>query len=305
MDPALAELRGRFPRAGLEPARFDGQFVRDSLGGRTRIAYLRRADDPLSLNERNTFLDLFQPGLTSDFLDWQTVLESASSAPGDFQMIELGAGWGRWSVLAGLAARAFGRRLGRLAAYEAEPTHYAYTLRHFADNGLPPRRHRVVRAAVGATDGIGAFYVGRPQAWYGQALQPAGRATPWLTRLWRQWRGGEALKTVPVVGLSTILADYEQVDLVHMDIQGAERDVAEGAIDALDAQVRRVHIATHSPDTAATGGHDVEAPLRRLFTEHGWELEVDVPCQGQTDVCGRPVQVNDGVQVWRNHRLAA
>jgi FkbM family methyltransferase len=305
MEPALAELRRRFPQAGLEPARFEGRFVRDSLGGRTRISCLRRANEPLNLTERNTFLNLFQPGLTGDYLDWQTVLQAAAGARGEFHMIELGAGWGRWSVLAALAARAFGKRLGGLAAYEAEPTHFAYTRRHFADNGLPPRRHRVVRAAVGASDGSGAFYVGRPQAWYGQALQPAGQVTPWLTRWWRQLRGRDALASVPVLGLSTILAQDKCVDLVHMDIQGAERDVAQGAIDALDAKVRLVHIATHSPDTAATGGHDVEAPLRNLFSAHRWQPLVDIPCQGEAQICGQSVRVNDGVQVWVNPRLAA
>jgi FkbM family methyltransferase len=305
MYDTLAELRRRFPQASLEPARFEGRFVRDSLGGRTRISYLRRSSPTVDLAERNTFLNLFQPGPTSDYLDWQTVLEAAAAAGSAFHMIELGAGWGRWSVLAGLAARAFGKKLGPLAAYEAEPTHYAWTRRHFADNGLPPRRHRVVRAAVGGADGVGAFYVGRPQAWYGQALQPAGQATPWLARCWRRWRGGDALTTVPVVGLSTILADYDRVDLVHMDIQGAERDVAAGAIDALDAKVRLVHIATHSPDTAATGGHDVEDPLRRLFSERGWQRRIDVPCRGQVEICGHDVRVNDGVQVWLNPRLAA
>jgi len=305
MDAPLAELNRRFPQARLQPARYEGKFVRDSLGGRTRIAYLRETAQSVSLTERNALLNLFQPGPTGDYLDWQTTLEAASAAEREFHMIELGAGWGRWSVLAGLAAQAMGKKLGRLAAYEAEPTHYAWTRRHFADNGLPPRRHQVVRAAVGGSDGVGAFYVGRPAAWYGQALQPAGQATPWLTRWWRRFRGRDALASVPVLGLSTILADYEHVDLVHMDIQGAERDVVLGAIDSLNAKARLVHIATHSPDTAATGGHDVEAPLRRLFSERGWICRIDVPCQGSTEVCGQSVRLNDGVQVWANPRLAA
>jgi hypothetical protein len=155
-----------------------------------------------------------------------------------------------------------------------------------------------VRPWAGAT-------VSAPSTSAGRALQPAGQATPWLTRWYRRLRGRDALASVPVLGLSTILAEYERVDLVHMDIQGAERDVVQGAIDTLDAKVRLVHIATHSPDTAATGGHDVEAPLRRLFSERGWNSRVDVPCQGTTEVCGHSVRLNDGVQVWANPRLAA
>jgi FkbM family methyltransferase len=220
-------------------------------------------------------------------------------------MIELGAGWGRWSVVAALAAWACGRPLGPLTAYEAEPTHYAWTRRHFADNGLAPHRHRLVRAAVGAADGEGTFYVGNPRAWYGQALVPTGTATPWPQRLWRRLRGREALANVPVASLSAILAPNDRVDLVHMDIQGAERDVATAAIDALNAKVARVHIATHSPDTAGTGGTEVEGPLRHLFASHGWQAQVDVPCHGEVEICGDRVVVNDGVQVWTNPRLAA
>ena len=57
------------------------------------------------------------------------------------------------------------------------------------------------------------------------------------------------------------------VDLIDMDIQGAEADVVEASRDLLDQRVKRVHIGTH--------GGDIEARLRAAFAGMGWHCHYD------------------------------
>jgi len=55
------------------------------------------------------------------------------------------------------------------------------------------------------------------------------------------------------------------VDLVDMDVQGAEADVVRGSRQSLIDKIKRVHIGTHT----ATG----EAELFSMFGEMGWHCQ--------------------------------
>jgi hypothetical protein len=120
-----------------------------------------------------------QPGEASE---WQALLDALAEASGRLTMLELGAGFGRWTVYAAAAVRLYRPELRyRLVAVEAEPTHFRWLRQHTRDNGL--RRwsragsYRLVEAAVSGQDGGDNFYVGDPRAWYGQALvRPRTRA---------------------------------------------------------------------------------------------------------------------------------
>jgi hypothetical protein len=63
-------------------------------------------------------------------------------------------------------------------------------------------------------------------------------------------------------GLTEILAPLPRIDLVDMDIQGAELEVVSSTTRVLEEEVKRVHISTH---LAA-----IEAALRDLFSSLGW-----------------------------------
>lgn len=98
---------------------------------------------------------------------------------------------------------------------------------HFEINGVDLNRCKLLEAAVTDRDGTVGFHTGRPDEWYGQAL---GGATP-----------------VRAVSLKTILAPYDSVDLIDMDVQGAEYMVLAAASRDLHDKVKRVHIGTHNP----------------------------------------------------------
>lgn len=99
------------------------------------------------------------------------------------------------------------------------------------------------------------------------------------------------------ITLNTILRDLPRVDLVDLDLQGAELDVLGASVERLDAQVKRVHIGTH--------GADIEDGLRALFGAHGWWLVNDYPCHSRSSTPYGEIEFQDGVQTWVNPRTLA
>jgi FkbM family methyltransferase len=195
---------------------------------------------------RLDILNLFAPSAYEEYHEWVDVLEAVEAAGETFTMIELGAGWGRWIVLAAIAARSIGKQVGTLTAVEAEPDHYAWTRQQFLDNGFDPGDHMLIRAAAAGEEGACAFYTGCADAWYGQSIAPGVRpTTPELggegDAAVRCERMMETVQQVPQVTLQSILRRYGSVDVLHSDIQGSELEVIEAAIEELTAKVRDLH----------------------------------------------------------------
>jgi FkbM family methyltransferase len=251
-----------------------------------------------------------KPTLSEDYLEWITVLESVLASDGTFTMAELGAGWGRWVVNAVAALRLIDDgRPYRLLAVEAEPTHFAWMRRHFIDNGIDPRRHALVRAAVADKDGWVRFERGAPADWYGQSIErddPAAKLAGPGSRLIRWTRNSLAnrlalgretrkVRRSRAVSLPSLLAPLDIVDLVDADIQGVEADVFEAAADELARKVRRVHIGTH--------GRDNERRLRALFERLGWECRFDYAGGVENDTPWGTLAFEDGIQSWINPAL--
>ncbi len=85
------------------------------------------------------------------------------------------------------------------------------------------------------------------------------------------------------------------MDLIDLDLQGAEAAVLTKAADLLDAKVKRLHIGTHSAS--------IEKALRKLFSTHGWDNLNDYPGMCTNDTLYGKIQFEDGVQTWINPRL--
>ena len=173
--------------------------------------------------------------------------------------------------------------------------------RHCLDNGFNPREFDLIWAAVGTKPGVVPFWVGDADAWYGQAIAASvSSPTPDLrTRRLLKARSvlgrppklhgtGQTTMWVPCVTLTEILMPYSRVDLMDMDIQGAELDVLRSAMDMVDAHVRRIHIGTHS---AA-----IEEGLRALFNEREWTKINDFPGQSRAATTYGDIDFGDGVQ---------
>jgi FkbM family methyltransferase len=250
------------------------------------------------------------PEASEDLLEWIDVLESVAESTGRFTMIELGAGWGRWLVNAAIAARRLdaGRDV-LLVGVEAEPTHFRWLEQHFRDNGLQPRKHRLLRAAVARRGGRVRFQRGDAAAWYGQAIErddPAAKLSGPVSRLIRWSRNTTAnrlavgrdarkVRRTRAVPLSALLEPHARVDLLDADVQGAEADVFEPARALLEARVRRVHVGTHDAEN--------EQRLRALFGGLGWESRFDYPCGMRSATEWGVVDFEDGVQGWINPAL--
>src|SRR6185369_6694892 len=97
---------------------------------------------------------------------------------------------------------------------------------------------------------------------------------------------------VPCISLQTILSSCEIVDLIDMDVQGAEYQVVAVSIKEISAKVKRIHIGTHEKT--------IEDNLRLLFKSMGWVNIYDYSVGSSTQTKFGPVTFGDGVQSWRN-----
>ena len=271
-------------------------FIVDFLDVHTRITSLahgQRASEGV--------LDLPVPGdYHAETIEYVGLLKSVVRARDEFVALELGAGWGPWLVAGAKAARARGIEPVRLYGIEADPVHVEFMRQHLRDNDLDPDAHRLIHAAVGLEAGRARF----PRV--------ADAANDWGSRPARLASGeahqedvrylgsllDESLE-VDVLALPDVLAQEPRWDLVHIDIQGWEAFVCEGAFPHLEARVATLVIGTHS--------RKIEGDLMALFHRGGWVLENEQPSRFRY-LPGVPLlesmNLADGTQVWTNPRLA-
>jgi FkbM family methyltransferase len=224
-------------------------------------------------------------------------------------MVELGAGYGRWSMRAACALRSFSNLPVFLVAAEAEPAHFQWMKLHFQDNRFDPADHRLVQCAVTDRAGEAMFYVGMPDGgpdapdeWYGQALTKDYEIADTevfdrhrQTSVVRHKSGWKSLR-VACRTLPELIGDLERVDLIDFDVQGEESKVIRSSAGLLSAKVRGLHIGTHSSE--------IEASLRQTLGAEGWQCTADFACGLENETPFGPVTFNDGVQSWLNPRLA-
>jgi FkbM family methyltransferase len=228
-----------------------------------------------------------QPG-AAELSEWQALLDAIEDARGRLTMIELGAGFGRFTVAAVAALRRYRPDLKhRFIAVEAEPTHYRWMKKHTRTNDLSRWSRagscKLIEAAVSREAGRDNFFVGKPREWYGQALvRPENETAP------------EQVTQVRTVTLSSLLESLDRVDLIDLDIQGAELEVLTEASPAL-GRVRRIHVETHSAEI------DEKLPRVLEHARGNWHQELAVPL-GATLTTARGVAdfSGGGVQLWRN-----
>ena len=269
----------------------------DFLGVKTRISYF----EGLKSNENSS-----PPPFDEEYFEWVDLLESVTAAQGDFRMMELGAGYGRWLVRAAFACRLFGNLPCKLIGVEAEPTHFEWISQHFTDNDLDPADHVLLKGAVSTKDGAAQFLVGNAERWYGQRIAHVedlwqGVKQPLKLIMSRSRKDESApplryrFERVRTFGLTTLLTSFQRVDLVDLDVQGSELEVLAAAAASVNTRVKRVHIGTHS--------RKVEVGLRTLFKGLGWLCVFDFPGQGKRETPWGRIDFQDGVQSWTNPRF--
>jgi FkbM family methyltransferase len=263
-----ANVFSRFPPwRGTVPVGFRVNFV----GALTPADWFLVAGDTSSGNPD-------YPPLNEEYFEWIDLLESVLSAESVFTMLEVGAGWGRWGVNAVAALRRANDLPYNLVFVEAEPHHVAMLNQHLANNYVDLSRCRILQAAACGHDGFTTFET---------CDDPARK---WDTKI-----GGR--ERVPAVSLPTLLKPLTRVDLIDVDVQGAEYDLLSAAPDELNRAVKRVHVGTHNTQ--------VETRLYLFFSRLGWLNLQNYPHNSSVETPYGRVEFQDGVQSWVNPALCS
>jgi FkbM family methyltransferase len=238
------------------------------------------------------------PEFSEEYFEWIDLLAAVKTAKERFVMMELGAGYGRWLMRAAAAIKRYNPIPFILIGVEGEPTHVEWMKLNFRNNGLDPDAHRVLHAAIGESSGMVYFPVGDSHGW-GQFIVDNDKTGPRKSR-----HSGIAyddqfltqLAPVRQLMIEDAAAGEPLIDIIDMDIQGAEAAVMAQAIDFCSERVRLIHIGTHS--------HPLEDHVRDIFRKAGWLLRFDFPNFSNTPTEYGTLVFNDGVQSWANPRFA-
>lgn len=168
-------------------------------------------------------------------------------------MLELGAGRGDFCLsLAGVIDHSIipvPAKSYRCLALEAEPTHFEWTKEHFERQGI---NGLVVHGAVQKYDGHCLFEIDEEHT-YGKAVSKNGNIK------------------IPCYTIDTIMKKYgfSHLDILHMDVQGAECDALRGATNALNQrEIDYMIIGTH--------GQDMNKNLKGLLETY-YNIIIDIP----------------------------
>jgi FkbM family methyltransferase len=255
------------------------------------------------------------PVIEAEYYQLTDLLEAALDAKGVFTFIEAGAGYGRWSARAALAARRIGKA-AHVVMIEGDPVHAQWAREMMALNRVDD--FDVIEAALGAEHGKALFIIDVPEGffraeartspaeWYGQSLVASTgfRTSSFAVQGDDVRYGGQPVHAagdwhaieVETVTLAAVLADLGHVDLIDFDVQGAEGAVIAASLPLLNEKVRRLHIETHSVD--------IERGLRRLLPDAGWICLRDLPLSSTMQTpFGQIAMAGGGLQSWINPLL--
>lgn len=240
------------------------------------------------------------PPFDCEYFEWLDILETVYSAGRTFTMLELGAGYGRWTSRAALAAAQLGKSV-RFGLVESDPKHLIWLKQCMEDNGIKAENYKCFEGVVAGKAGKCMFQIELPESakvknWFGQAIaQKAGNlhVDSELHYGYKKMCSHEgAFIEVRQFALSDILREFEDIDIVHIDIQGAEADAIQEGARMLKQKAKRLNIGTH--------GHDIEARLRRILSSSGWVCLRDYPCSQTNETIFGRISFVDGLQTWVN-----
>jgi len=243
------------------------------VGASVRLGLERPLFEGVVSSGRCTKYDVTDPTYphrwSEDYFEWVDLLTAVDRARGRFTMIDVGAGYGRWTsnALAAIRRHKVGCLGHHIIAIEPEPMRYAALVDGVA--GDPD----VTTLNVGVTAEDGDFGIPSNDD-YGAGVGIAR----------------EGLVAIGTVRLQDLIR--EPIDFLDMDIQGHEVGVIPGAIAAIDQYVKLAHIATHGK---ATGDC-----LARLFDGLGWKPRYQFEPGAEIDTPLGPVGFIDGIQSWEN-----
>lgn len=224
----------------------------------------------------------------ADIAEWAAALYAVSQSRQSFRIVELGCGWACWLNIAGVAARQRNLKID-LIGIEGDRNHLTNARATLDENGFTESHFQLIHGVAGPSDGAAIFPdpAAGEAGWGGEAIFNPDKET--LAK-------AEAEPSVQVLTCYPVskLAGDGEIDLLHIDIQGAEADFIASNLSDMGSCVRRVLIGTHS--------RAIEGQLATLFLQAGWRMEMDRPAIAPLRQ-GKPVVDIDGVQMWANPGL--
>lgn len=276
----------RFAAPNIEP--HDG-IITDFLGIRTTPDLHPWASH--LIGTVSTDLPIPDDGLKAEAIEYHALFTALENAKADiFTICELGASYAPWACTASALALRMGMR-PRVVAVEASSYMCALIEPHFTNNGVTNENADLtfIQGAVSTERGKMYFPV------VANAGENGGQATQ--TEHTVDYVGRTAsYEEVEAYPLQDILPD--DIDFLHVDIQGAELGVLTANAKILNSRVRSIFIGTHS--------RRIEGELIEFFHQQGWTLHRERPCRikyhaDRPNVIGWTTR--DGGQFWVNNMI--
>ncbi|WP_173983246.1 hypothetical protein, partial [Magnetospirillum sp. SS-4] len=298
-----------FGRLSLTRPERDGELAVDVFGIRLRPDFERQLPAGRLTSGRGSGLSVPPPHYSDHYrlLDLLMALEAADRR---FVMIEAGAGYGRWLVTAAALIRrhpGLDIRETRLVGVEPHPTRFQWLLRHFTDNDLDPADHDLINVAI---------HVAAEPVLFRRDASPAlpdDEACNYDQGLafFEGWReaarrhremvvatdgGSHRLSSVAALPMSSLLDRVDgAVDLLHLDLRGAELQAVTAALPALAERVKRLHVASINE----AGDMD----LARQLVAAGFDMIRHRPAASISLTAEGVLRTADGIQTWTNSRF--
>jgi len=228
------------------------------------------------------------PALSEGLFEWIDLLDAVATSDRTVRVIDLGAGYGRWLVIAALAAKQLGKKC-HLVGVEAEPVHFAWMIEHFRDNKIGAGTFLAIQAPVAAEEQEVLFVEGHASEWYGQSILPD------VNTGYGSWAEAKIRKQRAISALS-VIDRFSKIDALHMDLQGEELHIVPSIMDVASKNTRRMHVETHTDE--------IDRTLPGVFERHGWIPRFQFP-QSTLDVETPLGKINfqGGIQSWENPRF--
>ncbi len=312
LAPAIDRLSAIEPWTGV-PA--DGAFP-NFLGVQTAWEFVEKhAPSNVQLNARGTGqpVETAVPQVSDGeaFFEFASIEAAVTAAREKFIMVELGGGFGARTVDAHVALQRLNPLPSQYVVVEAEPTHFEWVKQHMQSNGIDPAEHWLLNAFVSDNANPLLFMIGSG-LYYNtavtaqdidsivQQVEEMGASSTVLGNVLRSGRCGlrETYSSdaghhqfefgfVSAVTLPDILGPLPHVDLMDVDVQGAETTIFLPALEQIDRKVHRMHIGTHGAPI-----HDL---LVDLFEKMGWVCQYSYAGRSEHQTRWGDFKTSDGI----------
>lgn len=263
----------------------DGNSSYDFLGGSICVDYKHGwRETVIPAGKR------FKPGyppLSEWTADWLVTLVAAKMAGNSFSVVELGAGYGQWMVT---AIRAFKSLCPdgtvRGLALEADGIHFNWLKEHVRRNleEYTGVKTELIHAAAGKDGEVSFPVLDDPAKDYGASYTSSD---------------SQKVVSAPSMSLATVLNRFDSpiIDLLHVDIQGAEEDLllTDDVAEPL-GRVKFIMVGTHRSE-------ELHNSITNKFRSLGFKILLEWPRNSLLSTEAGEIKTNDGVLIAVNSKV--